>query len=311
MERQPRLALARLRRVEGVEVRMPGDELGLVGLHGLDEVDHDVVRHVGADADDEVDGLHFRRLVDTADVGCRIHGREVVLGSDVLHALLGVRQDVHREHAQAADCGRDLLHLRRTDGEEEDVDPVRLEVLRSADDVDGGHVLHVLQCQAARGEERVQVRDDARLLDPVGRNVSALEIGERLDRRVLAHPECHLESVEAHREPDVRLRVALPDVLALHRLGRLADVEQEEVRLLGVHCVDDSAIAAVSDHAHLELRVVLHHLRDHRGLRVEQRARLQRREANRLLGECGRRDKRGSKAAQRFEMHVSPLQEWR
>ena len=86
------------------------------------------------------------------------------------------------------------------------------------------------------------------------------------------------------RGADVGLGVAFPHVLALLRLGRLADVEQQEVGLLRVDRVDDAGVAAVADDAHLQLGMVLHHLRDHRGLRVQQRARLQRGEADGLLG---------------------------
>jgi len=61
-----------------------------------------------------------------------------------------------------------------------------------------------------------------------------------------------------------------------------ADVEQQEVGLLRVHRVEDRRVAAVADHAHLQLGVVLHHLGDHRRLRVQDRAGRQRGEADRL-----------------------------
>jgi hypothetical protein len=49
-------------------------------VHRLDEVDHHLVGHVRADADDEVDGLHLGGLVDAGDVRRRVDGGEVVLG---------------------------------------------------------------------------------------------------------------------------------------------------------------------------------------------------------------------------------------
>src|SRR6185436_4665245 len=96
-------------------------------------------------------------------------------------------------------------------------------------------------------EQRVEVRDDARLLHPVGRYVLALKIGDRLDRRVLAYPERHLEAIQGHRHAQVRLGVAFPDVLAPLRFGRLADVEEQEVRLARIDRIEDRRVAAETE----------------------------------------------------------------
>ena len=254
-------------------------------------------------------GVHLLAASDSdaGDVRRRVDGGEVVLRPVLLERGLRVRLGVELHDLQAAHRGRDFLHLRRAHREEQQIDLARLEVVGRAHHVHLGHSYDVVPADAARIEQRAHVDDHARLLHPVGRHALALQVGDRVDRRILAHPERHLKAVERHRVAQIGVGLAFPVAFAGPGLGDLADVEQQEVGLLRLHRLEDRRIAAVADDAHLQLGIVLHHLRDHRGLCMQDRARRQRREADRLRhGGASEYNRRSRRSPTEFSSHESP-----
>src|SRR6266446_4444597 len=221
MVRQPRLAFAGGSFVEAVEVRVAFDQRLLVLAHGLDEFVDDLVLDVGADRDDDVDGLHPGGLVDAGDVPRGVDPREVVFRAHFFHAPFGVWQPVDRQQPEPAYRSGDLGDFRRADGEEQQVEPAGLEVVRGPHHVHLGDFDHVVVGDAAGVEQRRGVRQDAGLLRPLGRDALAFQAADAVDAGILLHPERHLGAVQGDRRTQARLWLAFPVALALVRIAAL------------------------------------------------------------------------------------------
>jgi len=101
-------------------------------------------------------------LVDAGDMGREVDRGKVVPGRILLHARLGVGQHLHRQdRAGSADRGRDLLHFRRRPLEKNRSILPDLKSSEARITFTVGTFCTSFMVDAAAGEQRVQMGDDA------------------------------------------------------------------------------------------------------------------------------------------------------
>ncbi len=257
---------------------MPLDQRRLGTAHCPHELEDDLVLDVSADRDDVVESLREYFGLHASDVWRWFDRREVVL---LAHCFeLGLLILAESEVAHTTDTRGDFGDLGRPDGEEEHIDLARFEIVGGANHVHRRHLHDIVVRKPAGRQHGNRMWQVAGLLHPSRGHALALEVRDRLVWRVLAHERTNLEWRQGHRQTQIGLGFAIPVAHALASIRGLTDIEDEEIGLLRVHRIEHRRITAVADHPHLQLGVVLDRLGHHRRLRMQNRARWQRGEAD-------------------------------
>ena len=203
-------------------------------------------------------------MIDADEERTGLSRRQITLRHDLLggrHAAFG---DLQR--ADAADGRIDLTHFRCAECEEEHVGRARCEIVGAADHVRNQHRRDVFFGQSASREDRLDHRIDRAHRRITHADLLALEVGDGLHRRILAHPEGAAQRMQRTDQAEI----GIGGFCAFD----FEDVGDAELGLAARYQRNHDRLAGGRLHHDVEAGLFLQHLGDRRGRGVIERARL-------------------------------------
>jgi hypothetical protein len=217
--------------VEAIHRREHGGHFLLALMHRLGDLVDRLVRGVGVGEEHHVVGLNRNLRPDLLQAGRRLQPDDVGARHVLFQRFERFRSGFDRQRPQSAHLGVDLLDLARAQREPENVGLACGEIVRALHDVACWNRLHVLLGDPGAQKLRHHHALHRLLNRKTPGNALALDVGQRLDRRVELHVAGRHDRDHRTDQPDVFLfALSRPVDRAGHELLQVGDRHHAQLR---------------------------------------------------------------------------------